>query len=512
MRTVNSGRRAQRALTGLALLVGLVGCLQPVAEDPDNGGGFVADIGAGGGDAVGADQVAGQDSEDVGQDLLPAACNPICSLWQVCVDGSCTPKPCQKDAECNEDPLPAGTEPHYCYQGKCQAWQCAKDVDCPKGQNCNTQLYTCYQVATGCTSVSQCDDGSPCTTDSCELDGKCSHKPIGGCCVKDFDCDDKDSCTTDLCQAGKCAAKSIAGCCKNDAACDDGKGCTKDICATSGCQHIAAGLCCATDAECADNEPGNLDKCVAGQCSHPWPGLVSSCGVGSACTTNGCTTGTCGNGACTYPVPSKAGCCTTANQCNPFKKCVVGTCNGMTCGQQAVIGTGTHTWMPMDDGKMTGWTMTNSSKTVLFHQTSLTKVAGAGSLRYGIPNEISFEDKTPNKGSATSPAFALPAKGSLKFQVLLDVSPGAAIHQAGVDLVNPATGALLASLWSKNVQLQSGTTGGKWVEQTVPMGSGIAAGSQVALKFWFDQVKYDTSNKQKLGFAVDEVEVRGECL
>lgn len=449
--------------------------------------------------------------DSLAAETLPAACVPACPIWQVCSDGLCTVKACSGHGDCNEDPLPSGTDPHWCLQGKCQAWQCAKDSDCPKGQACNTQLYTCYQVTTGCTSVAQCNDGDPCTTDSCELDGSCSHKAVGGCCNVDKDCADQNDCTADLCQANQCANKAIAGCCKNDAACDDGKACTKDICASSGCQHIAVGLCCSSDADCADKEPDSVDKCQAGQCVHQWPGLASSCGGSAACTVNACTTGSCGGGLCSYAAAAKPGCCSQASQCNPFKKCVIGVCNAMTCGEKAVSGVGTHTWMPMDDGKMSGWVMTASSKSVYFHQTSLTKVAGAGSLRYGVPNQISFEDSTANKGSATSPAFALPKNAKLKFAVLLDVSPGAGIHQAGIDLVNPQTGAVLSSAWSKNVQLQSGTTGGKWIDQLVTLGAGTPAGSQVALRVWFDQVKYDTSNKQKMGFAVDELEVQGDC-
>lgn len=495
--------------TWMALLLGVAlgasACLKPV--DENSGSDAVLE-------AQGSDALAFGDSGPADGQLaetLPAACVPECPIWQVCSDGMCTVKACSAHKDCNEDPLPSGTDPHWCLQSKCQAWQCAKDQDCPKGEACNTQLYTCYPLTAGCTSVAQCSDGDACTTDTCELDGSCSHKAVGGCCNVDKDCADQNDCTTDLCQANKCANKSIAGCCKDDASCDDGKACTKDICASSGCQNIAVGLCCSVDGDCADKEPETVDKCQGGQCIHQWPGLASSCGGGSACTANGCASGTCASGLCNYAAPTKAGCCTQASQCNPYKKCVLGVCNAMTCAEKAVTGPGTHTWMPMDDAKLSGWSLTASSKSVYFHQTALTKVAGAGSLRYGVPSQISFEDSTPNKGSATSPAFALPKNAKLRFAVLLDVSPGAGIHQAGIDLVHPQTGAVLSSVWSKNVQLNSGTTAGKWIDQELALGAGTAAGTQVALRIWFDQVKYDTSNKQKMGFAVDELEVRGDC-
>lgn len=58
-----------------------------------------------------------------------------------------------------------------------------------------------------------CDDGDPCTADSCDVAaGVCMHAPIAGCCQQDADCNDDRSCTTDRCDDGVCVFESIVGC------------------------------------------------------------------------------------------------------------------------------------------------------------------------------------------------------------------------------------------------------------------------------------------------------------
>ena len=152
----------------------------------------------------------------------------------------------------------------------------------------------------GCTSDTQCDDGNPCTSDTCAsgacfnanntapcedgnactsgdvcADGQCTSGGAvdpddGNACTDDScdpgtgvhndpntnPCDDGNVCTTgDTCGGGSCQPGS------GTLSCDDGNPCTDDFCA-GGCQHTNN-----TD-PCDDGDPGTVnDTCDAGVCS-----------------------------------------------------------------------------------------------------------------------------------------------------------------------------------------------------------------------------------------------------
>ncbi|MBM4342820.1 MAG: hypothetical protein FJ100_05535 [Deltaproteobacteria bacterium] len=450
------------------------------------------------------------DGGDEAEIAAPATCGEGCPLWQVCLEGSCAPKPCTADAQCNADPLPPGADPHFCFKGQCQSYQCAKDADCPKGQQCNTLLYLCYDTPKGCAGSKDCDDGDKCTTDSCDLAGACQHKAIPLCCSNDFACDDGKGCTADACKNGQCTWTPLGKCCADSKDCADGNACTQDLCQGGVCKNPPGVGCCKSAAECDDLDPGSTDGCSNGTCTHVYAGLAATCSASAPCSQNACVKGTCTAGLCSYPKPAGPTCCTSDAQCGGDAKCQVPACKAATCTMQAVQGQGPHLRHRFDTAAINNWTVEKSSASVYFHFSTLTQVAGAGALRYGIPAKVSFEDSTANKGAATSPSIVLPASPALRFWTLLDVSPGTAIHQCGLDVHDAQTGAKLASVWSKNANLQSGTTAAKWVQQQVAL-PGNLAGKSIKLRAWFDQTKYDTSNKQKFGWLLDELEILGPC-
>jgi len=100
-----------------------------------------------------------------------------------------------------------------------------------------------------CSDDAECDDGDPCTTDSCPgVDSLCAFIPVEGCCTTDEACGDGDPCTQDSCtsdQGGECLNVWI--CCETDDDCDDGEDlCTEDLCVDDYCQFLftgAAGCC-----------------------------------------------------------------------------------------------------------------------------------------------------------------------------------------------------------------------------------------------------------------------------
>lgn len=94
-----------------------------------------------------------------------------------------------------------------------------------------------------CVNDAGCDDGIPCTFDSCSISGFCLHTP------SDLLCDDMDACTTDVCDA-------MLGCQYTSVVCDDGVDCTVDTCdPLTGCVYTP------DDGFCDDGNDCTIDVC-----------------------------------------------------------------------------------------------------------------------------------------------------------------------------------------------------------------------------------------------------------
>lgn len=134
---------------------------------------------------------------------------PTCVTKAKCEDKPCNQTVCNKTGLCSYTKLESGP----CDDGD----PCSAESSCNKGQ-CKAS-----------TTVS-CDDGNPCTTEACTPEFGCVATPAAGAGV----CNDGDGCTSgDACAAGKCTGKPIV--------CDDGNPCTKDTCDPAmGCKHVAA--------------------------------------------------------------------------------------------------------------------------------------------------------------------------------------------------------------------------------------------------------------------------------
>jgi LmbE family N-acetylglucosaminyl deacetylase len=78
-----------------------------------------------------------------------------------------------------------------------------------------------------CSDTADCEDGNPCTEESCEL-GLCVHAPLADGTA----CGDGDACNgVEACEAGECTRRPAP-------ACDDGDPCTRDDCSPPGtCVH-----------------------------------------------------------------------------------------------------------------------------------------------------------------------------------------------------------------------------------------------------------------------------------
>ena len=307
-------------------------------------------------------------------------CNP--GVAKICDDGNlCTTDLCDAAKGCiqvsNGDACSDGnvcTESDVCVGGKCQPGKgklcddgkpCTDDYcDAVKGCSTNNNSATCSD-GDACTSLDvckggvcvgsggpNCDDGNPCTDDSCDKLNACTHvannnpcddanvctdgdvckstkcvpgagkvcndgkvctddscDPIKGCVTSNNSagCTDGDACTTnDGCDGGNC----VGGAAPN---CDDGNTCTNDSCDKGkGCLHVA------NNGGCNDGNVCTLiDVCVNSACT---PGAAKPCDDGLICTTDSCdAVKGCQTANNTAP-------CTDGNVCTEADVCAGGNC------------------------------------------------------------------------------------------------------------------------------------------------------------------------------------------
>ena len=210
----------------------------------------------------------------------------------------------------------------------------------------------------GETDEGTCDDGNPCTEDTCNGSGGCGHVALEG-----TNCDDGDPCTvTDHCAAGVCEGTAVEcndgnpctddlcdgaqGCqfVENTLPCDDGDPCTVgDLCAAGDCAGTPVSCDCHTQADCADLDDGNPcnGTLVCDTTSLPYqcvvaPGTVVICpapaGPDAACQATLCNPD---SGQCETIPANEAGACSDADACTLGDICTEGACVGsfpLNCG------------------------------------------------------------------------------------------------------------------------------------------------------------------------------------
>ena len=246
----------------------------------------------------------------------PCATADQCTAGLSCTDGFCCTAAstgCGACKSCN------GT-------GSCQN---ADGVACMVTDLCHVAGGTCSGGACSSAAIS-CDDGNPCTTDSCNPSTGCVHTN------NTISCNDGNPCTqTDACSGGVCVGSNVISCpgatqchgaqacdpstglcagsvVANGMPCDDGNGCTvSDSCQGGVCASGTAKTCAALD-QC--HVAGTCDSST-GNCSNPTKVNGTGCNDGNACTTiDQCMAGSC--------VGMSSVICTASDQCH-----VAGTCN-----------------------------------------------------------------------------------------------------------------------------------------------------------------------------------------
>ncbi len=260
------------------------------------------------------------------------ACNDgdACSVGDVCDNGACS---AGVSANCNDG--------NPCTDDSCDAdlgCQHANNVaPCHDGDACTTgDLCANGQCQPG--ELVDCDDKNPCTDDSCDAALGCLHV------ANDGPCDLGNACTVgDHCQDGNCVFDALV-------VCDDGNECTTDSCAPdSGCFYELNALPCDDGDVCTVSDHCHLGACIsAGELD---------CNDGNSCTDDSCdalvgckftpNTAPCDDGnVCTTGDQCMKGWCVTQTtlNCNDGNPCTDDSCDADLGCQYA------HNALDCDDG------------------------------------------------------------------------------------------------------------------------------------------------------------------
>jgi hypothetical protein len=175
------------------------------------------------------------------------------------------------------------------------------------------------------TPALNCDDNNPCTVDSCDSVAGCQPAAVqdGTSCSDGNVCNGNETCSGGACQPG------------TPINCDDGNPCTADSCdtTTGQCVHtlLNTGSCGTCTGGCDDGNPCTTDSCdtTTGQCVHT-PLSTGSCDDRSLCTFGD----TCSNGSCVgTPTSCNDSNPCTVDTCDPSTGCVytpLAICPGKT--------------------------------------------------------------------------------------------------------------------------------------------------------------------------------------
>jgi photosystem II stability/assembly factor-like uncharacterized protein len=269
---------------------------------------------------------------------------------------------CTTNADC-DDGNPCTVDTCNAATGMCTSTQAPDGQACEDGNPC-TVGSTCVNGA--CGVAVNCNDGNPCTTDSCNA-------ATGGCVNSPVACDDGNPCTTDSCTAasGHCVFTPTVG-----APCNTGDLCTNGgICSTTPGNPTPS---CVGSPKCDDGNSCTADHCnpATGACSNP-PIL---CDDGNPCTADSCQGGTCVSVAV-------SGACDDGNRCTIGDTCVLGPA-GSVCQGTAVNCNDSNACTTDSCDPVTGGCVHASVATADVHQllftshTSMNWSATSGAVHY----------------------------------------------------------------------------------------------------------------------------------
>ncbi len=235
--------------------------------------------------------------------LSGTACNDgnPCTGPDLCTASTCKGAAvnCDDGNACTSDGCAA---PAGCFHTLGSGGPCDDGDVCTAGDVCNGT------VCVGGAPLN-CDDGTPCTVDSCAPKAGCQHAAVTGPCSDGSLCTQGDTCAQGACQPG--TAKT----------CSDGNPCTQDACAA------ATGLCSFVPLTGVACDDGNFctifDTCGLGLCI---PGPIRDCSDTDPCTLDSCDAQ---NGACLHSANPDGTACNDGAACTSGDECTGGICAGV---------------------------------------------------------------------------------------------------------------------------------------------------------------------------------------
>jgi hypothetical protein len=310
---------------GDSTCTGVRECLPDGAQNAPPGGGLTACLAP-----VPVDEACDGVDNDCDGDTDEATCDD---------DNPCTADSCGGAAGCSHTNVSSScdadgsvcTQNDACVDGTCAAGEA---LNCDDGNPCTFD--TC-DAEKGCqysnSDNTPCDaDGNPCTQNDKCSEGNCQPGPVKACesgnaCVQGkcsissgncvynnlagLPCDDGNACTTGaLCEGEFCKGSALS--------CDDGTPCTADSCdPTTGCTHLAIPNPCNDANPCTEN-----DACKDGACVGLPVNASQTCDDGNPCTTDGCDPSL----GCVQ-TPQSGSACDDGNPCTVGDKCNGGLCS-----------------------------------------------------------------------------------------------------------------------------------------------------------------------------------------
>ncbi len=197
--------------------------------------------------------------------------------------------------------------------------------------------YPAAECATGKCKVlgcpSGCDDGEPCTDDTCDVAaGVCKHAPKPGCVAAPKPCSQTSDCATGVCDV----ARHLCVPCVVSKDCGDGYKCAKQQCLAS--KTCGSGADCKATKQVCDKTDGVCVDCVtANDCGTDQLCVQSTCVAAPACKSDKDCTGVCdaGKGVCVGCVAIAD--CKAGTWCAPWQECVAAVCSGQACLEKALF-------------------------------------------------------------------------------------------------------------------------------------------------------------------------------
>ena len=228
---------------------------------------------------------------------------------QVCVPGPIRPDgwPCSDGNACNGE--------ETCRQGSCAATgtPLPDGTPCLDANVCNGSE-TCRRGECAPGTPLSCNDGNPCTSDSCDRVAGCRHvpRPAGTPCDDGNVCNGRERCDDrGICTPGTPAADGTS--------CSDGKVCNGfEECQGGACRVV---ITVPDDFPCPDDNVCNgLERCRGGVCT---PGTPLACTDGNPCSADTCDP----QRGCRFPLlPDGTPCSPDDNVCDGRDLCQSGVC------------------------------------------------------------------------------------------------------------------------------------------------------------------------------------------